>query len=332
MEYSDQGPGGDPQKNKVTTTTTTTTTTTCSAFFWLKKKWFCKDKILLAAPPGPVLVSLNPAPAPVLCLRCARISSIRLFFSWWSKQIRVRTQTDPSFLFQGKQQYVAVCKTLAPQIRCVFTMNTLDSLDNFELRSFPDTPRTYPVLTYLQSEIYDNTLQCTTLPWRSITQNIPALCRITLHYTTLPYITIHYTTLHRITSHHYIASHHITPHTLYLVIRFQKLVAGQKVLCPPAELVQMPPLRRLRASPESTSSASIKALLHVKSIEILYPLIPNQSHVFISALSLASTSSSTTTARLTRSTTEFNVRSLVVNSSIVLADMLDRQTVSAFFI
>ena len=191
---------------------------------------------------------------------------------------------------------------------------------------------------------YSPYISCTYIPticniWQYITMHYTTF---TLHYTKYPCImphnhALHYVTLHDHTLHyiplHYITSHHTTSHHIhYIWWSISKNWWLGRKCCPPAELVQMPPLRRLRASPGGTTSAPIKALLHVKYIEILYPLIPNQSHVFISALSLASTSSSTTTARLTRSTTAFNVRSLVVNSSIVLADLLGRQTVSAFFI
>lgn len=143
----------------------------CSAFLRPEKSGFVKIKYSWPLPyAGPVLVSLNPAPAPALCLRCARISSIRLFFSCWSRQITVRTQTHPSFLFQEKQQYVAVCKILAPQT--VFNMNTVASLDYFEFYTFTSGYSLY--------------ISCA---------SIPTICNIkkqyiAMHYTTF---TLHYT-------------------------------------------------------------------------------------------------------------------------------------------
>lgn len=67
------------------------------------------------------------------------------------------------------------------------------------IRSLPDTPCTYPVLPYLQSAIYNNTLQCITLHLHSsilyvltcIMLHNPALHYVTL-CPTLPCTSLHY--------------------------------------------------------------------------------------------------------------------------------------------
>ena len=135
----------------------------CSAFLRIKEKWFCKDKILLAAPPCRSCVGLTKSStgSSSLLALCPDLLHPTLFLLLVQTNNSQNTNTS-EFFVPRKAQYVAVCKILAPQT--VFNMNTVDSLDTLSyIRSLPDTPCTYPVLPYLQSAIYTVTIHCNAL-------------------------------------------------------------------------------------------------------------------------------------------------------------------------